>query len=285
MAFLKRVIAGLAGAVIAAACAFDPAITDGAFACGPGGACPEELTCASDGRCRRIDQGTGPDGGTDPQLTIEAVPVLEAGTEAVIKLRLDRPSARTVVVAYSTADGSAVAPADYQMLTGVLEITPGVMEASLRVAIAADNLDEDTEDFFLNLSASGARLANPQAKITIEDDDPIPAISIDDLASSEGSGGGGNTNFDFVVKLSAPSTKTVTVSATTVAVSATAGTDFTASTGTVQFNPGAVTATFRVRVDKDTDIEPDETFEVHLSMPTNATMADDKALGTIQNDD
>jgi hypothetical protein len=43
---------------VAAAC-FSPQKPACAFACGPGGACPAEYTCASDGLCHRADDQGG----------------------------------------------------------------------------------------------------------------------------------------------------------------------------------------------------------------------------------
>ena len=37
--------------LLMAACSFHPGIGNGAFLCGPGSACPPDMTCARDGRC------------------------------------------------------------------------------------------------------------------------------------------------------------------------------------------------------------------------------------------
>ena len=54
---------------------------------------------------------------------------------------------------------------------------------------------------------------------------------------------------------------------------------------TLTFNPGEVTKTVSVNVNGDFAVEPDETFFVNLSSPTNATILDAQGQGTIQNDD
>jgi uncharacterized delta-60 repeat protein len=110
-----------------------------------------------------------------------------------------------------------------------------------------------------------------------------PAISIDDVIVTEGNSG--TTNATFTVTLSQASTQTVSVQATTADGSATAGSDYTATSGTVTFAPDDTSEPFTVPVIGDTDVESDETFAVNLSSPTNATIAEGQGTGTITNDD
>nr|MCM0594427.1 M10 family metallopeptidase C-terminal domain-containing protein [Gloeotrichia echinulata DEX184] len=85
--------------------------------------------------------------------------------------------------------------------------------------------------------------------------------------------------------LSAASTSAVTVNYATANGTATAGSDYTATTGTLTFNPGDTSKTLSVAVTGDLTIEPNETFFVNLSNAANATIADNQAVGTITNDD
>ena len=98
-------------------------------------------------------------------------------------------------------------------------------------------------------------------------------------------GDSGTTNAVFTVSLSPASTQTVTVHYATGGGTATAGTDYTAVSNTLTFSPGHTSATVTVPVSGDTVHEPDETFDVTLSSPTNATLGDAVGLGTILNDD
>jgi hypothetical protein len=77
----------------------------------------------------------------------------------------------------------------------------------------------------------------------------------------------------------------VTVSYATANGTATAGSDYTASTGSVTIPIGATTASVTVAVMGDSVYEPDETFVVNLSSPLNAVLGDAQAQGTIRNDD
>jgi Calx-beta domain-containing protein len=75
------------------------------------------------------------------------------------------------------------------------------------------------------------------------------------------------------------------VSYATADGTATAGSDYTATSGSLPFTPGATSQPLAVDVLGDTTVETDETFFVNLSAPTNATLGDAQGLGTIGDDD
>jgi len=85
--------------------------------------------------------------------------------------------------------------------------------------------------------------------------------------------------------LSAASTSTVTVAYATANGTATAGSDYTAQSGTLTFSAGQTSKTISVVVNGDTTVEPNETFTVTLSGASGATIARATATGTITNDD
>lgn len=111
-----------------------------------------------------------------------------------------------------------------------------------------------------------------------------PPISIGDTAGVEGNSG--TRAFMFPVTLSASSASTVTVSYGIQDGTATVGDgDYNAASGTVTFPPLQTVEFVTVLVNGDSDVEPDETFSIVLSNPTNATIADGTGTGTIINDD
>ncbi len=110
-----------------------------------------------------------------------------------------------------------------------------------------------------------------------------PTLSVADLTVAEGNTA--TTNANFTVSLSKAATTPVTVGYTTANGTATAGTDYTAGTGTLTFAPGTTTQTIAVKVLGDTTVEPDETFTLALSNPTGATLTRPTATATITNDD
>lgn len=112
---------------------------------------------------------------------------------------------------------------------------------------------------------------------------PPPSLSIDDVTVNEGDAG--TVNAEFTVSLSHETDEIVTVMFTTANNSASAGIDYTANSGTLTFPANSTSQTISVAVNGDTIDEIDETFEVNLSNPSNATLADDQAVGTIIDDD
>jgi subtilisin-like proprotein convertase family protein len=113
---------------------------------------------------------------------------------------------------------------------------------------------------------------------------PVPSLSIADVSKSEGNAG--TTAFNFTVSLSSASGVPVSVQySTEIYGSATAGSDYTATGGTLTIPVGQLSATITVSVIGDTAKEANETFPVILSNPLGATIADGEGLGTIVNDD
>ncbi|MET0647682.1 MAG: Calx-beta domain-containing protein [Pyrinomonadaceae bacterium] len=208
-------------------------------------------------------------------------------TTATFTLRLSNPNSQPVTVNYATADVTASAGADYNAASGTVTFNPGETSKSVAVTIKDDPVDEDFETFNFNLSdASGATIGDAQGLGTILDNDG-PALSVGDVSADEGQSG--LTNFVFTVTLSAASPQAVSVRYTTVpgtAVSNTFPFDFQGVTsGFLLIPAGATSGTFTIRVVGDLLVEPDETFTINLSNPTDATVADGQALATIRNDD
>ncbi|MCI0358928.1 MAG: hypothetical protein L0211_10655, partial [Planctomycetaceae bacterium] len=150
--------------------------------------------------------------------------------------------------------------------------------------VAGDLTDEPDETFLLNLTnAVNVVLADTQAVATIANDDEAPEITVADVAVVEGNAG--TKNLTFVVKLSAASGRTVSVNYATVNDSATAGSDYTAKSGTLTFLPGWTSQSVVVAASGDETVEADERFWLNLTNPANAVIADGQAAGRILNDD
>ncbi len=230
--------------------------------------------------------GTIIDDDDPPELTIDDVSVTEgAGTaNAAFTVRLTAASSQSVTLNFATEDGTALAGVDYVTTSGTLTFTPGQTSKTLAVAVSADLLDEVNETFFVNLTTpTNATLADGQGRGTIIDDDPQPSLSIADVTLQEGNSG--TTDAVFTVSLSALSGQPVTVNYASAAGTALAGPDYVATSGTLSFAPGTTNQTISVALQGELLNEPDETFLVNLSNPTNATLTKAQGTGTIQNDD
>jgi Calx-beta domain/FG-GAP-like repeat len=111
---------------------------------------------------------------------------------------------------------------------------------------------------------------------------PTPRLAINNVSLTEGNSG--TTNAVFTVSLSAASTVPVTVNYATANGTAT-GSDYQSASGTLTFAPGETTKTIAVSVIGDHIAEPNETFFVTLSQPTNATITNGRGAGTILDDE
>jgi aryl-phospho-beta-D-glucosidase BglC (GH1 family) len=92
---------------------------------------------------------------------------------------------------------------------------------------------------------------------------------------------GGPALAAFTVSLNVPSGRTVLVDYATADGTATAGADYTAVAGTLEFRPGETTKTVGVPVLADGVAESPEAFTLHLSNPRLATLAGADGEGTI----
>ena len=112
---------------------------------------------------------------------------------------------------------------------------------------------------------------------------PTPAIAIGDVTIIEGHTG--TTVANLPLTLSSPSSNSVTVNYQTVNGTATQPGDYQSGSGTITFAPFATSRVVPVTIVGDLTLEPNETFSVTLSAPTNATIDDGTGIVTISDDD
>ncbi len=223
-----------------------------------------------------------------PTISVNNVTVLEgnSGTvNATFTVALSAASGKKIVVGFRTANNDAVAPGDFTAVTlSNLTFIPGVTSLPITVTVNGDTLDEVNETFILKLSTpNNAVFGNAQGRGTITDNDPAPALTINDINFAEGTGP--VTNAAFTVTLSPASGRSVTVNYATVNGTATAAQDYNARSGTVTFAPGQTSKSLTVGVKGDALFENDETFKISLSGAVNANIADNQGVCTIIDDD
>ena len=233
--------------------------------------------------------GTITDNDNPPTVSINDVTAPEGNTgtvNATFTVTLSASSGQIVSVQYATTDSTATAGDDYTATSGTLTFNPGgALTQTITVPVIGDLLDEINETFTLTLSnPSNATISDGQGVGTITDNDNPPTVSIDDVTATEGNTG--TVNATFTVTLSAPSGQIISVQYATANGTALAPGDYTTTSGTLTFNPGgALTQTITVPVIGDLLDETDETFTLTLSNPSNATISDGQAVGTITDDD
>lgn len=213
----------------------------------------------------------------------------EATATHAVGLALSAPSGRAIQ--FSVVRTGTSTTADLTLPQATFTIPAGATTFSFDATIVNDTLDEDDETAVLTLSnlvnaGPGAQAAHT---ITIQDDDDPPLVRFDAGTPdrSENERDLTSATYTYRVVLSAASTKQVTVPVT---VGGTAmANDFGLGTGDVPvvFQPGQTSRDVRVIVSPDNSPEANETVELTLGTPTNATNAADHQLRThtIVNDD
>ena len=218
-----------------------------------------------------------------PALSIaDAEPVTEGAT-AQFEVTLSAESQQVVTVAYATADGTAVEDSDYTQTSGTLTFAAGETTKTIPVPTIDDDEQESEEHFTVTLSSpEGATLDDSSGQGTITDDDgndTTPRLYIVDASADEGDA------VRFRVVLTGDSDRAVTVDFETDDGTALAGSDYEETSGTLTFAVGTETQTISVPTHEDDIAEADETFTVRLSDADGATIEDDSARGTINDND
>jgi len=212
-------------------------------------------------------------------ITISDAQVTEGGPMVFTVTRF-LPTTETAVVVWRTiAGGSATAGSDYTPTSGTLTFVPGEPNTQLiTVATLQDSIDEANETFSVELtSVTGASISGlPLGTGTIIDDDGEPTVNVGNAQGSEGG------NATFTVNLSNTSGKRVTVVySTALTGTATSGVDYTPVSGTLTFEPTETSKTVVVPLLGDILLESNESFQLVLSSPTNATLGNATGNGTI----
>ncbi len=196
-------------------------------------------------------------------------------------------------VDYATANGTAIAGSDYVATSNTLNFAAGsgaAQSQTVSVTINGDTTVEPDETFFVNLSnpTNGGTIVKSQGTGTITNDDTAAVVGnilITDVTITEGDSGTKTATFT----VSHTGTAAFSVDYATANGTAIAGSDYVATSNTLNFAAGSGAAqsqTVSVTINGDTTVEPDETFFLNLSNPTNGgTIVKSQGTGTITNDD
>ncbi len=221
-----------------------------------------------------------------PSVSVSGGSVTEgnSGTSSLpFTLTLSAASQQTVTVQYATSDGSATAGTDYTAASGTATFAPGTITKTVNVSVNGDALYEHDETVLMAISTpASATLGTANAAGTISNDDAQPSLSIGDAGATVSSASGAPVSFP--VTLSAVSGVDASASYTTSDGSAIAGTDYTASSGTVTIPAGSTTGTVTVQALPQSAYASPKTFTITLSAPVDATLGTSTATGTITND-
>lgn len=190
-------------------------------------------------------------------------------------------------VSYATSDGTATAGADYTATTGTLNWAAGDgATKTIGIPVLEDTDVESAETITLTLSnATGAMLGTPAAAtITINDDDvaPVPQPGVVQFASASYSVDENGGSVTLTLTRTNGADGAICVSVASGGGSASAGSDYTALTQTVNWAAGDATdKTVMLTVANDTADESSETVTVTLSNPTGGATLGATASTTV----
>ncbi|MFN5066706.1 MAG: Calx-beta domain-containing protein, partial [Aphanizomenon sp.] len=187
-------------------------------------------------------------------------------------------SSLTVNVALS---GTATNGTDYTTIPTIATFAAGSSTALVNLNVIDDTLVEGTETATLTVtSGTGYTVGTSASAIVNIADNDLPII---DLSANQTvvEGITSPQNVIYTVTLSSDSTETVTVQYATVNNTAIAGSDYTATSGTLTFDPGVTSQDIIIPILNNSLNEAQETFNLTLSSPTNAQLGTSIAVTTI----
>jgi subtilisin family serine protease len=187
-------------------------------------------------------------------------------------------SSLTVNVALS---GTATNGTDYTTIPTTVTFAAGSSTALVNLNVIDDTLVEGTETATLTVtSGTGYTVGTSASAIVNIADNDLPII---DLSANQTvvEGITSPQNVIYTVTLSSDSTETVTVQYATVNNTAIAGSDYTATSGTLTFDPGVISQDIIIPILNNSLNEAQETFNLTLSSPTNAQLGTSIAVTAI----
>jgi hypothetical protein len=169
---------------------------------------------------------------------------------------------------------------DYVPVTGTITFPAESTDPVLvTVPIVGDRRHEKTQRLFLHLLNAVQAVTGADGEGDIEDDDPIPSISVADV--TVGAASSGTVNAVLTVTLSNDSDDLITVNYSTADGSAIAGTDYASASGVLTFQPGETSHVITLVVNPEAYAGSISSFAVNLSAPSNTTLAKSAATVTI----
>ncbi|HEX6098516.1 MAG TPA: Calx-beta domain-containing protein [Thermoanaerobaculia bacterium] len=222
-----------------------------------------------------------------PVVTLSAAAIVEgtggAMKEAPVRVQLASAPLSTDHFTLLPAGGTATSGSDYVPFATTVVFAPGETEKIATVSVHPDTVVEADESVVI--TASSSRWGNlASTTLMIKDDDARTSMSIADTTVVEKTGSSAQAKFR--ITFSKPPLEGGTVSYKTVDGSANAGSDYAASSGTLQYSAGQTVLLVSVEVFGDAATEQDEKFTVELSGPSgDVSLARDRASATVYDDD
>jgi poly(3-hydroxybutyrate) depolymerase len=219
----------------------------------------------------------------DPGLQFESATYSVAEDAGAVLINVTRgdDTNSAAAVNYATSDLTATNGVDYTGTTNTLSFAPGERVKLISVPILNDGITEPTKTFRVTLSNPSDGNLGPQttATVTILDNDPGIGFELGSYSVWEGAGA---ANL-IVLRGDDWNLGPITVDYTTSNLTATAGEDYQALSGTLEFQENETIKSLAIPIFRDGLVEGAETFRVTLSNATGgATLGRATTTVTIQ---
>jgi chitinase len=220
---------------------------------------------------------TSPDISASPNVVVG-----EADGSVTLTVTLSSASTSTVTVQYATPSGG-VCNQVFQGKSGTLTFPAGVSVQTVTITLNNCHVSGFSDFAFTLSSAVNGTIIDPSTQVDIIGDGsavPTPGLYVRNAVVD-------NTAGTVMVPVllggpeGAPSASTVTVKYATANGSAGAGTDYTATSGTLTFGPGQTAKNVVVPIIDRSGAAPSRNFSVKLSSPTNAVITNGTGVVTI----
>lgn len=195
----------------------------------------------------------------------------EDSTFASITVARRGGASGAVSAQYLTSNGSATDGSDYTSTTGTISFADGETSKTFLVPLRDDVVYEGDETVLLTLSsaAGGATLGTNKATLTIRENDSTPPVDALSFGSPTYSVREDAKVAQITVSRTGDSRGTVSVRYATSGGTATAGSDYVATTGTLNFSGAVTVQQFEVVILDDNIQEIDETVDIRLDSPSD----------------
>lgn len=205
------------------------------------------------------------------------------GTNSVFTVNKTGSTSSSCTVNYYTDDGTAVAPGDYTAKpTTALTFTSAQTAKTVSVTTADDAIVESAETFTLNLESpsDGSAIGTGTATATLNDNDSTPTCSGVSFTIASNAAVTEGTNSVFTITKTGSTSNSCSVNYATANGTATAGSDYTATSGTLTFTSAQTAKTVSVVTEDDTTVESAETLAMSLNSPTGGSTLGTPATAT-----
>lgn len=219
------------------------------------------------------------DDGSSVQFSFANAPyqVAENGGSATVTLHREGSTTGPLTVAYQTADGTALAGADYQPVNGSVTWADGDgADKTFTVPIIDDTAKEGDETVLIRASTDSDFVTFSQADLTIIDNEvtTTTGFSVTTASATEDDG-----QVVLTLVRGGDTAGAVSVDYATADGTAVAGQDYVASAGTVTWADGdGADKTVAIQIIQDTTQEPAEDFVVNLSNVTGFARLSNNAI-------